>query len=113
MWSDVAMDLANVLVCELGVGFTFVVLASFVMSVIFLLADGIMGVPGCLERRAARKKEEYVALMREVLRDFRTNPVSIPEPIKPKLVMPKPAMPKPPMLIGNIAYEDMCLDESS
>jgi hypothetical protein len=76
--TGVWVDLLNALVGEFGSLFFVFTMCALVLLLVFMLVDGVLGVPGCLERRAARKKEEYVALMRDVLRDFRVNPVDVP-----------------------------------
>ena len=64
------VDAANVVVGEFGTGFVVVLSFFFVVMLVLVVVDGVLGVPGCFGRRAARKKEEYTVLMRQVLRDF-------------------------------------------
>jgi hypothetical protein len=71
--NGVWVDAANVVVGEFGAGLVLVVPVFFVVIGVVLLVDGVMWLPGCLERRAARKKEEYVSLMKQVLREFGTS----------------------------------------
>ena len=68
--SGLWVDAANVVVGEFGQGFVSILSSFLVMSLVLVVVDGVLGVPGCFGRRAARKKEEHTVLMRQVLRDF-------------------------------------------
>ena len=64
------VDAANVVVGEFGAGLSVILLVPLVVLLVMILVDGVRGVPGCFDRRAVRKKKEYIVLMRRVLRDF-------------------------------------------
>jgi len=63
-------DVLNVVVLEFGWGVGWLTVSAIVVMLIMVLGDGVWGVPGCVERRAARKKKEHVRLMRGMLQDF-------------------------------------------
>ena len=64
------VDAANVVAGEFGAGLAIILLVPLAVLLVMILADGVLGVPGCFERRAARKKAAYIVLMRRVLREF-------------------------------------------
>jgi hypothetical protein len=66
------MEVLNVFVLEFGWSAGWLTLSALLFMGVALLWDGVRGVPGCMERRAARRKEHFVHNMKLVLREMGT-----------------------------------------
>jgi hypothetical protein len=65
------MDIAvNVLVLEFGWAVGWLTVSTIAVVWVAILVDGVWGVPGCTQRRAAQRKAEHVRVMRGVLHEF-------------------------------------------
>ena len=67
---DTWVDAANVVLLEFGWGVGWLVVVALALMFVVVLGDGVLGVPGCMERRAARKKAHFVYNMKMVLREM-------------------------------------------